>query len=187
MYNKERLDGLSEDYFTEMTPLERTMAFDFLLKRVKTGGSEESVHGLFQANSDRAIAVINDLLSNDVLDGEGLIAAAWNLYRTQKDENLLSIFVRFMSSPHKALREKAAYYVPADNLTDELKSGLQGMIHTETEQLARIHAVDKLLECYGVNEESVGRAKYLNIYRGLHGEDLRTKESICRQLDALTT
>lgn len=38
MYNKERLDGISESYFTEMTTEERHMAFDFLLARVKSGG-----------------------------------------------------------------------------------------------------------------------------------------------------
>jgi hypothetical protein len=55
MRNKERLDGLSESYFTPMTREERGMAFEFLLKRVEKGGTEESVNGLFRADERRAI------------------------------------------------------------------------------------------------------------------------------------
>lgn len=45
MHNKERLDGLSEIYFAEMTQQEKGMAFNHLLKMVEAGGSEESVNG----------------------------------------------------------------------------------------------------------------------------------------------
>ena len=185
MHNKERLDGLSESYFTEMTNEERDRAFNYLLRLVEAGGTEESVHGLFRADRSRALEPIKRLLQAGVLNEDAQIAAAWNLYRAQKDSSLLSVFIRFMGSPAEQLRQKAAYYVPADNLTNELKSALQGMIRVETEQLARIHAVDKLLECFGVTEESVGRDKYLFIYRGLHSEDLRTKEAAFRQLEKL--
>ena len=187
MHNKERLDGLGSEYFSSMTKEERNMAFDFLLKRLQSGGTEESVHGLFRANPDRAIDVVKDLLSSKTLSPEASIAAAWNLYTIQNDEALLPIFIRFMADPDHRLREKAAYYVPSDVLTEELKSSLQGMIRTETQQLARIHAVDKLLDSYGVSEESVGKAKYLYFYRGLHNEDLQLKESIFRQLEVLVS
>jgi len=59
------------------------------------------------------------------------------------------------------------------------------MIRVETKQLARIHAVDKILECYGVSEESVGKNKYLNIYKGLHSENLKDKEEGFKQLEKL--
>lgn len=183
MHNKERLDGLSETYFTAMTHEERQRAFDYLLQLVETGGTEESVNGLFRADSKRATEPIKRLLAAGILNGEGQIAAAWNLYKIEKDESLLPIFIHHMSSPDRRLREKAAYYVPADMLTSEVKSGLQGMIRTETEQLARIHAVDKLLESYGITEESVGENRFLSFYRGLHSDDPRTKELTFKQLD----
>lgn len=185
MHNKERLDGLSESYFTEMTQEERLGAFNYLLRLVDAGGTEESVHGLFRADCNRAVEPIKRLLENGVLIEEAQIAAAWNLYRMQKDEHLLSVFISFMVSQNERLREKAAYYAPSDNLTNELKSALQGMIRVETIQLARLHAVDKLLECFDASEESVGRDRYLFIYRSLHSEDLRTKEAAFRQLDRL--
>lgn len=81
------------------------------------------------------------------MNEDAQIAAAWNIYRIKKDASLLSVFIRFMASQEERLREKAAYYVPADNLTSELKSALQGMMRVETKQLARIHALDKILEC----------------------------------------
>jgi len=185
MHNKERLDGLSESYFTAMTQEERARAFNYLLKLVEAGGTEESVHGLFRADSSRAVEPVELLLQAGVLNEDAQIAAAWNIYRIKKDESLLSVFIRFMASQEERLREKAAYYVPADNLTSELKSALQGMIRVETKQLARIHAVDKILECYGVSEESVGKNKYINIYRGLHSENLKDKEAAFKQLEKL--
>lgn len=184
MHNKERLDGLSESYFTEMTQEERSKAFDYLLQLVEAGGTEESVNGLFRADRDRAVAPIKRLLATDALVGEAKIAAAWNLCQIESSNSLLSVFINFMSSSDRRLRAKAAYYVPA-NLTDELKTSLQGMIRVETEQLARINAVDKLLECYGVTEESVGKSRYLNFYRDLHNEDLRVKEMAFKDLDKL--
>lgn len=186
MHNKERLDGLSESYFNEMTQEERNKAFNYLLNLVEKGGTEESVHGLFRADCKRAVEPIKRLLTAGILNEDAQIAAAWNLYRIQKDGDLLSIFIRFMTSPDERLREKAAYYVPADNLTNELKSALQGMIRVETEQLARIHAVDKLFECLGFNEESAGKDRYLSIYRSLHSEDLRRKEAAFKEIDKLS-
>lgn len=62
LHNKERLDGLSEQYFTAMTRDERARAFDYLMARVERGGSEESVFGLFRADSQRAVAPVRRLL-----------------------------------------------------------------------------------------------------------------------------
>lgn len=48
MHNKERLDGLSESYFVDITQEERGMAFMHQLRLVECGGAEESVHGLLE-------------------------------------------------------------------------------------------------------------------------------------------
>jgi len=184
MHNKERLDGLNECYFTAMTPAERARAFDYLLGHFKFGGTEESVHGLFRADPVRAVEVMARLLDEGTLSAEAQIAAAWNLRRNGSGTNFLPIFIRCMSSPDEDLRAKAAYFVPAE-FSDELKTALQAMIRTETEQLPRIHAVDALLKCYGVSEESIGDDAYKSIYLGLHSEDLSAKERAFKQLDAL--
>jgi hypothetical protein len=185
MCNKERLDGLSESYFEPMTREERLKAFNYLLKLVEQGGSEETINGIFMADSDRAVEPVTKLLESGALNDEAQIAAAWNLYRIREDDNLISIFIKFMSSSDRRLREKAAYYVPADKLTNDLKDALHGMIRTETVRLARIHAVDKLLNIYGISEESVGEKNFLKIYRGLHSEDVAKKEATFTQLDEL--
>ena len=185
MHNKERLDGLSENYFIEMTPEERRMAFDYLLKRVETGGTEESVNGLFRADSNRAVEPIKRFLANGTLNRRAQISAAWNLYQINGDKELLLVFIRLMADTDPEVRGKAAYYVPSNQFTNELKSALQGMIRTETELTARIHAVDKLLECYRVTEESVGKEKYLSLYKALHNENIRGKERAFIYLEKL--
>ena len=185
MHNKERLDGLSESYFNEMTPEERQMAYKYLLNLVEKGGTEESVHGLFRADPNRAVESIKELMGSNVLNGEAQIAAAWNLSQICGDDSLIKVFIGFMANPDVNLREKAAYYVPANRFVPELKSSLQGMIRVETEQLARIHAVDKLLEIYGATEKSLGEKDYLSIYRDLHNNDLKIKENAFKRLENL--
>lgn len=185
MYNKGRLDGLSESYFTPMTPKEREMAFDYLLALVEKGGTEESVNGLFRADPGRALIVAKRFLESGVLRGEAQIAAAWNICQIKPDESVLPIFINLIASADPELREKAAYYVPAALFTSELNLALRGMIRTETQKLARIHAVDKLLECYGATKESLGKELYRTLYMGLHSDDVRVKEAAFTQLDAL--
>ncbi|GJI93740.1 hypothetical protein RugamoR57_04580 [Duganella caerulea] len=185
MHGKERLDGLGVDYFTAMTREEREKAFDFLWARIERAGSEESIHGLFRANHERAIEPVRRLLEAGTLSGEAQIAAAWHLWAVQPDDRLLAVFIRFMGSPDQDLREKAAYYAPAIKLTGEYKSALQRMICTETEQLARIHAVDKLLECHGISRESIGKADFSSIYKGLHSADPGTREMTLKRVDEL--
>ncbi len=185
VHNGERLDGLSESYFTAMTQEERAMAFDHLLKMVETGGTEESVHGLFLADAKRASPAIKELLKNDKLRDDAGIAAAWNHYRMDPDPSLLNVFIRSLCSTDKRIRAKAAYYAPSDTLTSELISKLEGMIRAETDTLASINAANKLLECYGITRDSVEKEEFSRFYRGLRSNDSSAQEMTFRQLDLL--
>jgi hypothetical protein len=182
MHNKERLDGLSECYFAPMTAHEQSMAFDYLLKIVEAGGSEETVHGLFMADASRAAPIVKELLTKESLREEAEIAAAWNLYWHDLDPSLLTVFIDSMSSNDSNSRAKAAYYVPAE-FEPELISRLQGMVRTETDRMALIHATNKLLECYGITRESVDKEEFSKYYRGLRSGDQSIKEMTFRQLD----
>lgn len=183
MHNKERLDGLSSSYFSEMTPEERNMAFDYLLQKLKAGGSAETVNGLFIADQKRAMQTIEPMLSQPVLSDEARLSAAWNISRIKRDKSMLPIFIRYLGDPNVELRESAAHFVPASNPSAELIFALRGMIRTESEQLARIHAVDKLLACYGFSEESAGSANFSALFRELHSEDIVTKEAAFKKLE----
>lgn len=185
MHNKERLDGLSEIYFTGMTQQERAMAFNHLLKMVEAGGSEESVNGLFLANQERAVPVVTELLNNGILRDEAKVVAAWNLFRVKPDSSLLSVFIQLMSSADKRIRAKAAYYVPSNMVNSELIEGLEGMIRTETDTLASINATNKLLECYGITRESVEKEEFSRLYRGLRSDESSDKEQTFKQLGRL--
>jgi hypothetical protein len=183
MHNKERLDGLSESYFEPMTKDERARAFDYLYKLVEAGGTEESVHGLFRADRERAIEPVGGLLAKGVLRDDAAIAAATNLYKSAGDASLLATFIKNFANPKDELRGKAAYYAPADAPTPELLSALKGMVITETDRLAMIHATNKLLECYGVTRETVDKEEFSRLYKGLRSDDLRVKESTFKVLD----
>jgi hypothetical protein len=183
--DKERLDGLGESIFGPMTPEERRMAFEFLLERVETGGSAESVNGLFSADAHRAIEPVRRLLARGVLRAEAQIAAAANLYRVDRDSALLSIFIRFLSDPDAELRGKAASCVPVDHFTVDLKLALQAMIRVETDRLASVHAVNTLLACYEVTRASVDKKTFSRLYRGLRSDDAATREDTFRRLDSL--
>lgn len=186
MHNKERLDGLSECYFTDMTLEERGRAFEYLLNRVKTGGTDESVNGLFLADSERASSLVKKFLEDGVLREDAALAAAWNLYRLNPDASLLQIFVQLMSSSDEDVRAKAAYFVPSDNGSAELISTLKSMVRTETDDLAAINATNKLLQCYGITRDSVEKKRFSELYRGLRSEDPGEIERTFRQLDRLS-
>lgn len=185
MHNKERLDGLDESYFADMTQEERAMAFAYLLKKVEAGGTEESVHGLFLADKERAISVLKEFLKRNALRGDAEIAAAWNLYRACPDSALTPIFIRSMSSQDRRIRAKAAYYIPSDLRDSDVISALQGMVRTETDMLASINATNKLLECYGITRESVTKEEFSRLYRGLRSNDVELKERTFKQLNKL--
>jgi hypothetical protein len=185
MCNKERLDGLCESHFTGMTSHERARAFDYLLELIKAGGSEETINGLFIADHGRAIAAVSRMLADATLNEEARIVAARHLYDIDRRQDLLCIFTHYMAHPDARLRKKAVYYAPADIWSEELRIALEAMIRTETEQLARIHAVDKLLRIYGVDEQSVGETVYRDIYRGLHSPAAHMKEAALSRLTSL--
>lgn len=183
MHNKERLDGLDESYFTPMNREERARAFDHLLKMAATGGDEESVHGLFLADVNRASSAVVELLKNGKLQRDGEIAAAWNLYRLRPDSSLFPIFIRAMSDTDRRIRAKAAYFVPSDAIVPDVIAGLQGMIRTETDTLALVNATNKILQCYGITRESVKKEEFSRFYRGLRSEKLSEKEMTFAQLE----
>ncbi len=180
--DRERLDGLDESYFRNMTDDERGMAFEFLLDIVKKGGSEESVHGIFLVNPQRAKESVGPLLKSGSLRPAAQLAAAWNLYKSEHSEEIFKVFLSSMDSADASIRAKAARYVPAA-MRDDLISRLQQIIRIETNELAFLHAVEKLLKCYSVSRLTVGKEKYSYFYRGLQGDDLHVKERIFAQLE----
>ena len=183
--NRERLDGLNEIYFTDMTAQERSMAFDYLLKLVHDGGSRETVHGLFLADAVRAAPIVRKLLDAHKLREDAEISAAWNLQQIAPDASLLPVFIRLMSSADRYNRANAAFYVPADVLTPELDDALRDMIHAETDTLPLVNAINKLLECHGVTREAAGKEVFSRFYRGLRSDEAREREVIFKELDAL--
>ncbi len=186
MCNKERLDGLNEGHFSAMTHRERDQAFDFLLERIRvTGGSRESINGLFAADYGRAAGPVARLLAEGKLSSEAQIAAASRLWGGQDNDKLLAIFIEYMASPDAGLREMAVGSVPVTRFTKDLEAALRNMIRSEPKRLGRIHAVNALLELYGVTKESTDRKAYMAVYRGLHSDDAQEKETALRWLDNL--
>ena len=185
MFNKERLDGLNEMHFSGMTQQERTMAFNYLLEGFKNGGSEETVNGIFTADFERALAPVTHLMETGALNEEAHLAAASNIFQITRDNKLLPIFIRFMANPDERLRGTAARCVPSSIFCEELRLALESMIRIETDNLAHIHAVNKLLLYHDVSEESVGKRKYLSIYRNLRSGDLLRIEDAFTDINRL--
>lgn len=183
MFNKERLDGLNEVHFSGMTQQEREMAFDYLLRRIEKGGSAETVNGIFTADFERALVPVVQLMESGVLNEEAHLAAASNIFQITGDKKLLPIFIRFMSNTNERLRGTAASCVPLSIFSEDLRLALESMIRTETDKLARIHAVNALLLYHDINKETVGKREYSSIYRNLHSEDLLKIEEAFREIE----
>jgi hypothetical protein len=179
----QRLDGLDASYFDPMSAEERAQAYDYLLARVQTGGSEESINGLFLADERRALIDATDLLEAGRLRPKAEILAAWNIFRLTKDVAMMAYFAKALSNAKADVRGAAAYWAPASAPTHALIKGLQGMIQAETAELPMIHAVNKLLECHGVTKETVDSSEYKLYYRGLWSDDPTTKTATFSMLD----
>lgn len=182
MCNRTRLDGLDESYFAPMTPDERRKAFEFLLERVESGGSEESVHGLFIANAKDAAGPVRRLLTEGMLNPGAQVAAAFHLYQAAPDGELIDLFVCLMASPEAKIRRSAACYVPA--IPDErVKSRLKAMVCTETDELTLLHSINKLLGCYDIDTVAVEEELFNRLYLGLRNADLQQKKSTFKELE----
>lgn len=179
---RERLDGLDASYFDSMTWDERRQAFDYLLEKVKNGGTAESVHGLFLADAPMAAREIRPLLDGEALRPEAEIAAAWNLHRMDPNADVLSTFIKHVEGEDPSIRKTAVSYLPTDNPAPRLLEALKGLILTETTELTHIHATTKFLAFHGISESSDKRL-YGDFYRKLRGENQEVKR---RALDVLT-
>ena len=184
-FNRERLEGLSLQHFIDMNLQEKDKAFEYLLRRIEGGGSAETVDGIFLADFQPALPLVTQLMEAGLLNDEAHLAAASNIFSITKDRNLLTIFIRFLASSDVRLREKAAGTVPTHIFSDELKLALEGMIRNETERLAHINAGNALLEYHGITKESLGKKKYLGIYRHLLNEDKAKRELGLQEIDSL--
>ena len=74
--------------------------------------------------------------------------------------------------------------VPCALFTDLLKVGLEGMIRTETNQLALSHATTKLLKCHGIMRGLVPKEVYSSLYLGLQVDNVSVREANLRRLAA---
>ncbi|MFC0254206.1 hypothetical protein [Massilia consociata] len=89
-----------------MNQEERTVAFNYLLKIVEAGGSEESVNELFLADAGHAQLIVKGLSRNNSLRDEAKLAAIWNLSCMKSDSLLLPVFIELMSVADRRIVEK---------------------------------------------------------------------------------
>ena len=165
-----------------MSAQERVQAYDYLLTRVQTGGSDESINGLFLADERRASIDATDLLQAGRLRPKAEILAAWNIFRLTEDVAMVAYFAKALSNAKADVRGAAAW-APASAPTQALIKGLQGMVRTETAELPMIHAVNKLLECHGVTKETVNAKEYKLYYRVLWSDDPATMTATFSMLE----
>ena len=120
-----------------------------------------------------------------LFNGESELAAAINLYCADPDLSLIPVFIEAMSSTENRLRAGAAYYAPSDILHPELISALKGMIRTETYRLAALNATNKLLECYGITRELVGKDEFSRFTKGFEVKIKKIKNLLLKSLKNL--
>lgn len=111
MFNKERLDGLTEMHFSGVTQQEREMAFDYLLRCIEKGGSAETVNRIFTADFERALVRVVQLMDSGVLNEEAHLAAASNIFQITGDKKLLPIFIRFYVDQGDRRKEEILKYL----------------------------------------------------------------------------
>lgn len=169
--SRERLDGLSEAHFCDLTPTERDNAYSYLEGLVLKGGSKESVNGLLVANSSRAVGLLTKMLLEGSLRPEAEICAARQLWELDRTFDISRHITKYYRSEDRRLRADALHVTPIESPTRELVGCLEATVLSETDELAKIRAAGKLVRCHGVAFSTSPDCDYFFYYRPLVSDD----------------
>lgn len=192
---KDRLDGLDKSYFDPMTPEEKTAAFDLLESSVEN--SEESVHGIYLCNPDKAVVLFKTLIPKNLPNVEskreqeaainckilmaGIVA---NHELSKKNVNtLISLKKESISARNRANIYKQ---IPSDATTQDTLDFLKRSLFEEDNEDTLSYAIDIFLALYGL-KFSFRDEKYKKIYSSLLNGDLDVKKRYIKDVESNNT
>lgn len=170
----ERLHGLDESYFRDLSPIEKEEAWNFLSKRSRL--TDEIVSGLFLLDKKRALDLfkifsLNPLeKSSYAAERKAIERARLTLLhyinRIQPEVEYSNQMVRFSTSEFEEVRNLFATALPDQYTTREKLNALKSMIFTETDEFVLGSAIMKFMAIHGMDFD-ISDERYKSIYNSM--------------------
>jgi hypothetical protein len=188
-YGNERLNGLDESYFRDLTREEKEEAWNFLKQGFAT--STERIHGLYVLNRSNAIALFEESLKNPMesvskltdrkeIESSRLMMLGY-INITEPKETNLDAMAEFASSEFSDVRGQYARLLPATQTTPKTIEALKKLIFTETETITRTSAIMKFLSIFGIKAK-LKDPVYDSLYAALRADDPREKQAAMNRI-----
>lgn len=161
---KERLDGLDNSYFKEMSKEEKSEAFIFLKEKLHAG-SDEAIRGLWILSEQMAYPELKSrydyLEKNDNLHKQ-MLTLAYYLYLYDKDNKYLFNITFFLYDNDKYVRLSALSFLNQTEKTNIVLTELENVFLNDKDANVSYSACRQLLEAYGISK---GDPATENVYK----------------------
>jgi hypothetical protein len=190
-YGAERLNGLDESYFLDLTASEKDEAWDFLAT-FELG--EETIKGLYILDKGRAIALIKKALTlpmkrslypaeREAIERCRLLIIKY-INGVEPDERYIAAMFEFANSEFEDVRAELTQSLPVCKITREVVEVLKKMIFTETEIIPLASAISKLMMIHGMDFDRHDPT-YKSIYLSLNSDNPKEKLSAMGRLERI--
>ena len=172
---RERMDGLDQSYFSEMTAEEKEMAFQYLERYFEV--SEESLKGMYLCFPDRAITKFKEALKKPMHRKESkredeallmcrILMAGYvcNAEPTAENINVLANFD--IANENEDIRAMLYKMIPSNPTSEAALETLENAILTEKDRLPASTAIIKFMASYNLLFD-MNDSTYKKVYRGL--------------------
>jgi len=191
-YGTERLNGLNQSHFQNLTDREKKEAWDFLMQGNQL--SEERITGLYLLDRDRAVKLFKNVLSTPIesspyantrqaIERDRLALLSY-VNSVEPNRQYVASICEFAQSEFPKIRATFAHSLPSHQVTQESLTALKQMIFTETERIPLSAAITKLMLIYGLDYE-IDDPTYKSIYASLRSENPQEKMSAMERLEAI--
>lgn len=189
---RERLDGLDQSYFSNMTMEEKEMAFQYLERDFEI--SEESLKGMYLCFPDRAIAKFKEALKKPRYQKESkreddallmcrILMAGYICNAEPTAENINRLANIDVSNENEAIRTMLYKMIPSNPTSEAALETLENAILTEKDRLPASTAIIKFMASYNLLFD-MNDSTYKKIYRGLMSDLHSDKTSMITTLKA---
>ena len=161
---KERLDGIDNSFFKEMSEDEKSEAFLFLKEKIHRG-SDEAIRGLWILSEQKAYPELKSRY--DYLEKKGkmhqqMLTLAYYLYLYGKEEKYQLNITSFLHDDDKYVRLSALSFLNQTEKTYVVLAELENVFLNDNDANVSYSACRQLLEGYGISK---GDPATENVYK----------------------
>jgi hypothetical protein len=189
-FGTERLNGLGESYFVDLSDSEKEEAWKFLQDGFES--SAERITGLYNLDKARAVPLFKEAIElplgsspypaeQKAIESNRLLMLRY-INSVEPDKKYITAMCEFSKSQFEDVRTEFAQSMPVHQITHEAVDALKGMIFTETETVPLTSAITKLMVIHGMEFDRKSSV-YKSLYMSLRSDDPKEKAAAMSRLE----